>query len=199
MTATASKRMSVAEFLVWEGIPDRRCELYDGVPVEMAPAQGFHQFLASTLNRLVGNAAEKRPPCAARSEAGILAPSRADTYYQADIVVTCSPSDMGNTAFVEKPVLVIEILSPSTEDKDRKIKLPDYRGIASVREILFVDSQRRYVEIHRRQDGGRWLVDLLRDPDARVVLDSIGLDTSLESIYANVTFDQPDPAAAANA
>lgn len=198
MTATASKRMSVAEFLVWEGLPDRKYELYDGVAVAMAPTRGFHQILANTLNRLVGNAAEKRPGCVGRAEAGILAPPRADTYYQADIVVTCSPSDLGNTPYVGKPVLIVEVPSPSTEDKDRKIKLPDYRAIASVREILFVDSQRRYVGIHRRQDGGRWLVDLLRDPDARVTLDSVGLDVPVSSIYANVTFDQSDPAAVSN-
>lgn len=199
MTAAATKRMTVAEFLVWEGVPDRKYELYAGVPVAMAPAQGFHQVIAGNLAGHLHAACAKRPQCVMRPEAGILVRNRNDTYYQADIAVACGATAAANAAYVDAPLLIVEVLSPTTEDKDRKIKLPDYRNVASGREILFVDSQRRYVEIHHRQDGGRWLVDLLRDPDARIVLDSIGLDTSVAAIYANVSFDQGDPVAASDA
>jgi len=182
--------MTVKEFLVWEGMPDRKYELLAGVPLAMAPATGNHQLLCGNLAGAIHAALRKKPQCVMRLEAGILVRERDDTYYQPDIVVACGPGANANTPYVEAPLLIVEVLSPGTEDKDRKTKLPDYRQIATVQEILLVDSQRRYVEAHRRQPDGRWVVDLLRDEAARLVLDSIGLDAPLAAIYANVALEE---------
>lgn len=71
----------------------------------------------------------------------------------------------------------------------RKVKLPDYRAIPSVREIVLIDQQQLYCEAHRRLDNGRWLVDLLRRPEARLQLESIGFDQPLSAIYDHVVFE----------
>ena len=70
--------------------------------------------------------------------------------------------------------------------RDRKVKLPDYREIPSVAEVALIDSERMFCEVHRRLDEGRWLVDLLRQPDAVLRLDSIGFAQPLAVLYANV-------------
>ncbi|MCC7048601.1 MAG: Uma2 family endonuclease [Alphaproteobacteria bacterium] len=189
MTAAAVRRMTVKEFLVWDGLPDRKYELLAGVPMAMAPATGNHQLICGNLAGAIHATLRKKPHCVMRPEAGILVRDRDDTYYQPDIVVACGPKASTNTPYVDEPLLIVEVLSPGTEDKDRKTKLPDYRQVASVQEILLVDSQRRYVEVHRRQGDGRWLVDLLRDEAARLTLDSIGLDAPLSAVHANVVVD----------
>ena len=90
-----------------------------------------------------------QPPCRVISEAGIVIPDRADTYYIADLAVTCAPREPGRRMVVD-PVLVIEVLSPSTGQVDRWRKVADYRTLPSVQEILVVFSDERRVELQRR-------------------------------------------------
>ncbi|MCP4686020.1 MAG: Uma2 family endonuclease, partial [bacterium] len=63
-------------------------------------------------------------------------------------------------------------------------------AIASIQEIVLVDQQQLYCEVHRRLPDGRWLTDLLRRPEARLRLESIGFDQPLSAIYANVSFEE---------
>ncbi len=88
------------------------------------------------------------------------------------------------------PLVIVEILSPSNENKDRKVKLPDYRAIPSVAEIVLLDQQQLYCEIHRQLDDGRWQTDLLRHGDSILVLESVGFEQPLSVLYANVRFEE---------
>ncbi|WP_448191171.1 Uma2 family endonuclease [Azospirillum sp. sgz301742] len=186
MSEFAYKRMSVDEFLVWDDGTDTRYELIDGVPVAMAPTYGAHQIIAANIGRHIGNALDARPPCHVRSEAGILKPNSIRNYFQADLAVTCSPHEPKQYA-VPNPLIIVEILSPSTEADDRKVKLPVYRAIPSVQEIVLVHSERLYGEVHRRlEDGTRWQVDLLTEAEDVLRLDSIGYAQPLALLYANV-------------
>ena len=154
MASPAPKRMTLAEFLEWDDGTDRRYELLDGVPVMMAPSLEAHGELAAALTIEIGTRLQQ--PCRVISEAGILIPDRADTYYVADLAVTCSPREPGRRMVVE-PVLVIEVLSPSTGQIDRLRKIADYRTLSPVQEILVFSDERR-VEVQRRTPDG-WRVD----------------------------------------
>jgi Uma2 family endonuclease len=184
MADAARKRMTLPEFYAWNPPGDTRYELIDGTPVAMAPPGGPHQAMMITFGSKLSEALAKRPGCSARGEAGIIPPWRRDTYYQADIAVSCRPIE--NDWEAKDPILIIEILSPSTEQDDRKLKLPDYRRLPSVLEIVLIDPYRIYCEIFRRGPDGRWIVDLLTERDARLVLDSVGLDVPLLDLYANL-------------
>ena len=87
---------------------------------------------------------------------------------------------------------VSEVLSPSTANDDRQIKVPIYRQIPSIREILLLDPMRMYAEVLRRLDGERWLSDLAVLPDARLRLESIGLDIALADLYAGLPLDEAE-------
>jgi Uma2 family endonuclease len=180
--------MTRGDFLRWNSGDDRRYELVDGVIVAMAPPSAAHGILAGVLARRVGEALDRRPPCTVWPEAGVAIPGRPNDFYIADLAVTCRPHEPGQQEILD-PLLIIEILSPSTESHDRKVKLPDYRGIASVQEIVLVDQDRVYVEVHRRQDGDRWVVDLIRGRDGHLSLPSIGLELPLATLHAAVAFD----------
>lgn len=186
----ALRPLSLDEFLDWDSGDDRRYELVDGVPVAMSAPSGAHQILAVNFARRLAEALDDRVPCSARSEAPIAVDGRDDTCHVADLAVTCQPHEPGQRTTPE-PLVVVEILSPSTENRDRKVKLPDYRALPSVAEIVLVDQQQVYCEVHRRLDDGRWLTDLLRRADARLRLESIGFDQPLSAIYTNVRFDEP--------
>ncbi len=74
---------------------------------------------------------------------------------------------------------------------------PDYRSIRSVQEIVLLDQETLYCEVHRRLESAPtketgWLVDLLRRPDAILRLESIGFEAPLAAIYAHVELSAVD-------
>ena len=113
-------------------------------------------------------------------EAGILLPDRDDTWYQADLAITCTPPEPGRSR-VEASILIAEILSPSTALHDRGLKLVDYCRLPSVREILLVSSTERSLQYWRR-DGPRWLVETLI-AEATLTLETAPTPIPLATIY----------------
>lgn len=191
MADAALKPMTVDEFFDWcPKTDDRHWELIDGRPVAMAPPSRPHAALVTAISRRVDEALERRHGCFAYSGAGIIPPSRLYTYYEADLAVFCRRDEPDERGDDQAPVLIVEILSPSTERHDRRLKLADYRAIPSVREVLLLDQASLFAEIHRRIGEDRWQTDLIRGADGRLQLDSIGLDIPLSLLYARVPLEE---------
>jgi Uma2 family endonuclease len=184
MAELASRRMTLEEFLVWDDGTDTLYELVDGFPVAMAPPAEAHRILAVRLVLRIDAALADRRPCNAQIDAGVVRPDRADSYYVADIAVTCRPNEPRQQA-VREPILLVEILSPGTERHDRRIKLLVYRQIASVQEILLIDSESYHAELHRRHDG-HWITELFRGADASLTLNSVGLSVPIAELYEGI-------------
>jgi Uma2 family endonuclease len=184
MSELATKRMSLDEFLHWDNGTDTRYELIDGVPIAMVPPAEAHRILAVRLVSRIEAALQSRRPCNAQIDAGVLRPDRCDAYYVADVAVTCRPNEPGRQAIAE-PILIVEILSPSTERHDRRIKLPIYREIESVQEILLIDSDSYYAEVHRR-DANHWIIELVRGGGSILSLSSVGLSLSMAELYGGI-------------
>ena len=172
--------MSLAEFLEWDDGTDTRYELIDGRPVAMAPPIEAHGTIVANLARPSGRA---EATCRVVVEAGIIPADRADTWYQADLIVTCAPAERGARAIPE-PKLIVEVLSPSTAAHDRGVKLADYRKIAAVEQILMVASEDRHVEVWRRAEDGWKVQDLIGDAAIPLAIDAQPLP--LAAIYDGV-------------
>jgi Uma2 family endonuclease len=180
MVKTAEKLMTVAEFLDWNDGTDTRYELVRGKVVAMAPASGRHSVIVSKIDAALQ--ADLRRPSYVGMNAGVIRPDRDDTFYEADLVVSCTPlrADM---AFIPQPTIVIEVLSPTTADHDRGGKLYDYRPIESVQEIALVASEQRHVEVWRRR-GAKWEVEDLIG-DSALALETVGVTIPFATIYAD--------------
>jgi Uma2 family endonuclease len=181
MAEPAEKRMSLAAFLEWDDGTDARYELVDGRIVAMAPTIEAHGTIVANFARHIGN--RLKAPCRVVVEAGITPADRADTWYEADLVVTCAPPERGARAITE-PRLIVEVLSPSTAAHDRGVKLTDYRRIASVEQILVVASEDRHVEVWRRAADGWTVQDLIGD--AAILLAIDGQPLPLAAVYEGV-------------
>jgi Uma2 family endonuclease len=192
MAETAIRRMTLAEFLRWEDGTDRRYELLWGVPVAMAPPARAHGMLCARLGGVVDAALRTRSPCRVQTEAGIAWPDRDDTCYVADLAVTCSPYQRGEQR-VRDSLLIVEILSPGTERHDRRTKVPVYRDIESVKEILLIDSESIYAEILRRE-GDRWITELAPGRDAILQLSSVDLQIAMAELYEGIDIDAENAA-----
>jgi Uma2 family endonuclease len=189
MGETAAKRMTVDEFLAWCPEDDRRWMLIDGRPAAMAPTSDAHAVILIALGAEMRAALRSRPDCTVRSGSGLALQDRDDTLFIPDLMVSCRPVEPARRYIVE-PTVVADILSPSTGEKDRYVKLPAYRRIDSLQELLLIHPGRLFAEVHRRLEGDRWLTDLVRGPEARLRLESIGLDIALADLYAGVPLEE---------
>jgi len=189
MADTALKGMTVDEFLHWEDGTDTRYELVGGTVVAMAPPAPPHGILSVRLGGSIDAVLRSRRPCIAQSEAGIVRLDRADTCYIADLAVTCEPLQP-NDRLIREPVLIVEILSPSTAAFDRQGKVPDYRRIASVQEILLIDSESVFAEVLRR-DGDHWITEIVQGPDAILTLGSVPVRITMAELYGGIPLSAP--------
>jgi Uma2 family endonuclease len=184
MARPAPERMTLAEFLEWDDGTDTLYELIDGQAVAIAPARDAHGTIVMNLGVAIGP--QLRPPCRLVGNAGITRPDHADSFYVADLAVTCDqPADQ--RSFLPEPRLIVEVLSRSTAAHDRGRKGEEYRRLPSVQEILFVFSDEKRVERWRRE-GERWVIeDYIGEASLR--LESLEIDLPLSAVYASIALD----------
>lgn len=151
--ASKNERMTVDAFLEWDDGTDTRYELIDGRVVAMNPPMAPHALLLTSL----GAALFSRVPKTCRVYTGGGARNFQDqwNYRVPDVVVSCTRSVKN---WVENPVLVGEILSPSTARADLTTKFDFYRTLPSLQEILLVRAAKRHVTLWRRADP-KWIVE----------------------------------------
>ena len=187
MAEPAVKPMSLDEFLRWDDGTDTHYELIGGFPVAMAPPVAAHRMLASRLVSRIDTALSSRRPCNAQVEAGVIRADRVDSYFEADVGATCERHQLGQQ-WLSEPFLIIEVLSPSTERHDRRVKLPAYRQIETVEEILLVASDDRYAELHRRA-GAQWITEIVRGEDGVIALSSVGIEVRMADLYEGIALE----------
>lgn len=183
----AYKLLTVEEFLDAHPNDKRHYQLIDGIIVAMAPPATPHQIIAGNLTgEMYAAVMANLPNCTVRSQAGI-APQglHGRNHFEADMTVTCESSP-GYKGINEEPLLIVEILSPSTELDDFFIKLPDYQLIPSLQEILYIESAEIAATVYRRDQGGDWQMSEVSGLEARLQLETIGLDIPLSAVYRGV-------------
>lgn len=187
MAEVALKPMLLDEFLCWDDGTETHYELIGGFPMAMAPPAEAHRMLSVRIVSRIDAALARRRPCNAQAEAGVIRNDRADTYFEADIAATCVGNEAGRQA-IRDPFLIVEILSPGTERHDRRVKLPAYRQIDTVQEILLVASDDRYAELHRRV-GEQWITEILRGEDAVIGLSSVPVEIPFFDLYDGIALE----------
>jgi Uma2 family endonuclease len=187
MQQAAYRVLSVEEFLDCCPNDQRHYQLIDGVIVAMAPPGDRHQRIAGVLGGLLFNAVETNlPGCSVLVQAGI-APQglRGRDHFESDIAVTCEQASDERRGMVQRPLLIVEILSPGTDRDDVFVKLPSYQAISSAQEILYVETERVGVTLHRRV-GAEWQSIALNNLEDRLQLLTVGLDVPVSRLYRNI-------------
>ena len=151
MARAANKLWTLEEFLAFDDGTEISYQLFEGRIVAMNPPLRGHGTLVGRLVRIIGN--QLKPPCEVIVESGIIPGNRRHSWYKADLIVTCTPGNFKDQ-FVAEPVLVVEVLSPTTSATDFSRKLPDYQQIPSMRDVLLVSSTERLVRHWRREPKG---------------------------------------------
>jgi Uma2 family endonuclease len=180
-----ARRMTVAEFLDWnpEDGTGRLWQLRDGEPEMMAPATDRHGSTQTAVGAaLFSHLAGQGTRCRVVTNPGVVPHVGADhNMLIPDIGVTCEPP-RGSHA-MPKPIVLIEILSPSNEAETRA-NLWAYTTIPSVAEIVVIHSSRIGAELLRREANGEWPQrPVLLDADDELRLDCIAFAIPLRAAY----------------
>ena len=176
MCEAAERLWTVEAFLARGEQPGVREELVAGRIVAMAPPRDQHGTIVANASYEIRR--RLRRPCRLVADTGL----RIDdtTLFVPDLVVSCSPRDAdGRTV---DPVLVVEVLSPSTRDFDLGLKANAYSELPSCREIWLIDSERRWVRVWRRLAEG-WSVSWPMRGSARFESAVLGDGIELDALY----------------
>jgi Uma2 family endonuclease len=183
----APSRMTVAEFLDWDGDDtNRKFELVDGEPHAMAPASGTHGTMQITIGSILrAHLRQRLPGCRVVAEPSVV--PRMNTVANVripNLAITCTANEPSERV-IPDPLVIIEILSPSNEVETRA-NIWAYATIPSLREILLVRSTDIAGELLVRQPDGNWPAQpAMLSVGDRVSLGSIGFDEPFAEFYAD--------------
>lgn len=161
--------MSPAEFLAFEREADVRHEFLDGIVTEMPGGSFAHSALKVALIILLGQQRKQTGFCITDSDMRVRIPGDGYVYPDATLVREPKLEDKARDVLMN-PVTVFEVLSPSTETRDRTAKLDAYTSIPSVQEYVLISSTEMRIEVFRRDDDV-WLFSVYRDGDTATLGD----------------------------
>ena len=176
------------EYLDWERQQDTRHEYFDGEIFAMTGASRKHNLLCGNVFSSL-HAQLRGQPCEVYANDMRVKVSETGMYTYPDIVAACESPAFEDAAVdtLLNPVLIIEVLSDSTERYDRGTKFLHYRTLPSLQDYLLVAQDVCRVEHYARQADRRWLLTEYQDPDDSIHLESMACRLVLREIYERVT------------
>ncbi|WNB76387.1 Uma2 family endonuclease [Methylomonas koyamae] len=182
-------RYTAEEYLSLERSTLIKSEFHDGQIYTMTGASREHNLISGNIYRELSQQLKSRPCEAYINEMRVKA-TEARSYHYPDIAVVCGKPEFEDAQVdtLLNPMLLIEVLSPSTEAYDRGGKFAHYRKIPSLREYLLVMQDQPGIERYLRQ-GEVWILSETLGLEASVALESIDCRLSLREVYDKVFED----------
>lgn len=186
------KPWSVDEYLAFEGESEIRHEFIAGEIFAMAGASRNHVVLGNTISSDLLVQLGERPCEVFPNDMRVQSAMR--NYFYPDIAVVCGEEQYTNETenTLLNPTLIVEVLSPSTEDKDRGVKFKHYRSIPSLQEYWLFAQDQMLAERYLRKDEHTWEITIISDPDAVLDMPSIGCTLTLRDVYRRVRFEDEE-------
>lgn len=197
-TERQPRRYTAEEYFALEETSEVRHEFFEGEIFAMAGESTAHNLIAGNLYMGLRLAVRGRG-CQVFIENVQLTVRRGQQYVYPDVLVTCHPQDAQQTRRIESPVLLVEVLSPSTAYYDRGHKFKKYKTLASLRHYLLVAQNRWLVEWYRRTASDEWTHTVLTEPDEELVIPELNFRLTLAQVYEDTDVAPlrphfPDPA-----
>ncbi len=182
------QQMSVEEFLDFAEISEERYEYIDGEPIKMSGGKLNHFRIINRLQVLL----ERLLPdsdyevlgsgmLVRVGEASLVAPDVS--------VVSGEPETESDTRILLNPILVVEVLSPSSVDHDRVVKRDFYQSVDSIQAYLIVDQHRMLAELYTRIEKG-WHLRTFSQTDEEIPLEALNCRLPLRDIYQRIEFGE---------
>lgn len=185
-SAAVETYLTPEEYLAFERKATTKHEYLNGQIIAMSGASREHNLIiVNTVNQLYTQLIDGA--CETYVSEMRVKNYQTNSYTYPDIVVVCDEPRFEDDVFdtLLNPIVLIEVLSPSTEAYDRGEKFAHYRQIASLQEYVLVSQERIGVEHYLRQ-GTQWLLTEFRGLQEVLSLISIGCELRLQDIYRRV-------------
>lgn len=181
--------MTVEQYLDYETNNPIRHEYVDGYVYARSGASKNHARLSGNIFARLHSFLEDSPCEPYQTEVKVKASN--SRYYYPDVVVTCEAAaeDAEDVYLIVNPILLVEVLSPSTSRTDKVEKFNTYQQIPGLLEYVIVAQDEMKVGIYRhRKAGDPWAGEIFTEPADQITLESIGLRLSIADIYRRVQF-----------
>jgi Uma2 family endonuclease len=188
--AEAKKTWTIEEYLAQEQREGERYEYRDGNIILMAGGSINHNRIAQNLSKYLDNALEDKPEFQVfGSDQKIYLPKFNFYVYADALVVAETPLVAKEEAqAITNPILIVEILSKTTEQYDRKQKFLEYRSLPSFKEYVLVRQDTAEVLTFYKVKRNLWQEEEFAGLEGVVTLRSLGIELRLADIYRRVEF-----------
>lgn len=177
MSAVLKRDISEREYLEIEQHSDIKHEYINGEMWAMAGAKRNHNEITSTLTRHLGNHLDGTPCSVFVSDMKVKVNHN---FFYPDVMIAC---DDEHDYYTEKPRIIFEVLSKSTEKFDKSLKFTAYKTITTLQEYVLIQQDSAEIMVCRRNNS--WAAEFFFLGD-EVTFESIGLTISVETIYQRV-------------
>lgn len=188
MTAEPQSKWTFEEYVAFERDSEIRHEYLDGEIFAMTGASRKHNAINASLVAALYSQVRSHGCEIFASDMRIRIPATTLGTYP-DVVVVCGEPEFEDEKedTLTNPTLIVEVLSPSTEDYDHGKKFAHYRTLKSLSTYLMVAQDEVRVELYERQGENRWVLSEFRDLRATLDLPAVGSKLALADVYAAVS------------
>lgn len=182
-TSVAHRKYTVAEYVRLEDYANVRHEWVDGQIYAMAGGTPEHgTYAANVIGLLTAGLAGRRCRVQTSDVRIRVRETGLDTYPDASVVCGTAERDADDPLAIVNPTVLVEVLSPSTEEYDRGEKLEHYKRIPSLREVVFVAHDAARVDVVRRGQDGSWSTTSATAGEA-AALESLELVLPVDAVF----------------
>jgi Uma2 family endonuclease len=188
MSALPKKLYSPEEYLALERAAEYKSQYYAGEIFAMAGGSPRHNLISANVSGELRALLKGRPCNVYPSDQRLKIPTTG-LYTYPDVSVVCGEAQFDDEDLLLNPILLVEILSDSTEAFDRGKKFEHYRRIPSLREFLLIAQDRCKIDQHIKQEDGRWvLLSEVSDLQNIIKLPSLNCELAVAEIYYQIKF-----------
>ena len=193
MKTNPIRGMTSDEYLAFERASEVKHEYLGGQIVAMGGAKRNHNTISTNLGGLVWQHLKGRDCESYSNDMRVHLPATSEYVYP-DLSIVCGEPIFQDAVLdtLINPLLLVEILSDSTEGYDRGLKFQLYRGITSLREYILVSQDQPRIEKYTKQGDGFWMLSDAAGIESEITLEPIQLIVRLSDVYDKVDFAYDD-------
>ncbi len=178
------------EYLALEEMEDYRSEYYNGEVFAMAGGSANHNRIGLNVAAMFNMVFENRSCEAFMSDMRLMV-KQVGLYTYPDVMVVCGKVEFvpNRTDTLTNPILIVEVLSESTEGYDRGKKFEFYRTIPTLQHYLLIDQNRVHLEYFHKLDGERWVLREFSEMDDIIKIQTLDFEILVSRIYNKVQWE----------
>ncbi len=188
LTNKEQRYYSPEEYLELEAAAESKSQYYDGRIIPMAGGTPNHNQIAGNFYAALNFAFKKQPYRVFMTDMRLWIPQKR-IYTYPDVMVVADKLELARKDTITNPLIITEVLSPSTQNYDQHEKFKLYRTLTSLQEYILIEQSEMYVEQFSKTADNKWLFAEYDGESAVLALTSVQFQISLPDIYDKVEFE----------